>query len=186
MDYINKDLFAALNSINSASTNESLKQLRDILGSRSDDHLKLNVKVINKSKNPFPVYEYKQASGFDLMADLDEDVVLKSNQRYLVPTGLYVELPHNTELQVRSRSGLAIKNGISVLNSPGTVDADYRGEIKVILHNSSDTDFTISNGMKIAQAVIAPVHTGGYVNLINTDNINETQRGSNGFGSTGV
>ena len=166
--------------------NNSLKELRGLFGSKPEDHLKLNVKVINKSKNPFPVYEYKQASGFDLMADLDEDVVLKPNQRYLVPTGLYVELPHNTELQVRSRSGLAIKNGISVLNSPGTVDADYRGEIKVILHNASDIDFTICNGMKVAQAVIAPVHTGGYVNLINTDTIDETERGSNGFGSTGV
>jgi dUTP pyrophosphatase len=152
---------------------------------------KLEVKVVNSSNNEFPSYEYDAASGFDLRANLGESefIILGQNDFKVIPTGLFVEIPNNTELQIRPRSGLAAKNGITVLNSPGTVDADYRGEIKVILCNISSMPFTVKNGMKIAQAVLAPVYTGNFVNLIKVDDISElssTNRGEKGFGSTGL
>ena len=112
------------------------------------------VKVINKSKNPLPKYSTEYSSGLDLCANLDEDIVLKPLQRVLVPTGLFIELPEHYEAQIRPRSGLALKSGITVLNTPGTIDTDYRGEIKVILINLSDQDFMIHNGDRICQMVI--------------------------------
>lgn len=142
----------------------------------------MEVKVINKSRNALPRYETAAAAGMDLRADIEAGITLKPLQRALVPTGLYVELPEGCEMQIRPRSGLAAKHGIAVLNSPGTIDADYRGEIKVIVANLSDTDFTIEPGERIAQAVVARFER---VEWQPAEALSETSRGSGGFGSTG-
>lgn len=142
----------------------------------------MNVKVINRSKNDLPHYETELAAGMDLRADLEHSITLKPLQRALIPTGLYIELPAGYEMQVRPRSGLAAKHGIAVLNSPGTIDADYRGEIKVILANLSDTEFTVEPGERIAQAVMARFER---VEWEQTEQLSETARGAGGFGSTG-
>ena len=115
----------------------------------------MEIKIINKSEHPLPQYETAHAAGMDLRASLTEEIILKPLQRLLVPTGLFIELPIGYEAQIRPRSGLAYKHGISIVNSPGTIDADYRGELKVLLVNLSDTDFKIVNGDRIAQMVIA-------------------------------
>ncbi len=141
----------------------------------------MNIKIINKSKHPLPQYQTALSAGMDLYANLTESITLKSLERKLIPTGLFLELPEGFEAQVRPRSGLAIKNGISVLNSPGTIDADYRGEIGVILVNLSSDDFTINNGDRIAQMVIAKHETAEWQEVTE---INETERGAGGFGST--
>ncbi len=141
------------------------------------------VKVVNKSDNPMPFYETVNAAGMDLRAYLpDGHIVIKSMQRVLVPTGLFMEIPEGYEGQVRPRSGLAIKHGITVLNSPGTIDADYRGEVKIILINLSDTDFVIENGDRIAQMVFAKCEQ---MEMLNVDVLGETERGIGGFGHTG-
>ncbi|HJH61507.1 MAG TPA: dUTP diphosphatase [Bacteroidetes bacterium] len=141
------------------------------------------VKVVNKSDNPMPFYETVNAAGMDLRAYLpDGHIVIKSMQRVLVPTGLFMEIPEGYEGQVRPRSGLAIKHGITVLNSPGTIDADYRGEVKIILINLSDTDFVIENGDRIAQMVFAKCEQ---MEMLNVDVLGETERGTGGFGHTG-
>lgn len=148
---------------------------------------KLDFKFVNKSNNEDPAYQTDGSSGFDLRANLDENVVLEAHKTAIIPTGLYFEIPPNFEIQVRPRSGLAAKHGITVLNSPGTIDADYRGELKVILINHSDDDFVIQNGERIAQAVIATVTAKPIVNLRRVDSIDEnTERGAGGFGSTGT
>ena len=142
----------------------------------------MRVKIINKSDNQLPAYETASSAGMDLRAFIDSDIVLKPFERKLIPTGLYIELPDGYEAQIRPRSGLAIKSGITVLNSPGTIDADYRGEIKVILINMSNTDFTIKSGDRICQMVIAKHEK---VEFVEVDEINETERGVGGFGHTG-
>jgi len=142
----------------------------------------MRVKIINKSNNALPAYETASSAGMDLRAFLDDDVVLKPFERKLIPTGLYIELPDGYEAQIRPRSGLAIKSGITVLNSPGTIDADYRGEIKVILINLSNQDFTIKSGERICQMVIAKHEK---VDFVEVEEINETERGAGGFGHTG-
>jgi dUTP pyrophosphatase len=148
---------------------------------------RLRVKCVNKSNNPDPEYATNGASGFDLRAFLTEPVVLKPLERQLIPTGLYFELLPNIEIQVRPRSGLAVKNGVTVLNTPGTIDSDYRGEVKVILINLSNEDFTVNNGERIAQAVVAIATSKNTVNLDIVDEINtDTTRGASGFGSTGL
>lgn len=129
-----------------------------------------------------PEYKTEGAAGMDLVASNDEDIVLNSLERYLVPTGIKIELPHGYEAQIRPRSGLSIKNGISLINCVGTVDEDYRGEVKVGLVNLSNTPYTIKRGERIAQMVVAPV-TKAEVQLVDT--LTETQRGEGGFGSTG-
>lgn len=141
----------------------------------------MNIKVINKSNNPLPKYQTELSAGMDLFAHLEEEITLKSLERKLIPTGLFLEIPAGFEAQVRPRSGLAIKNGISVLNSPGTIDADYRGEIGVILVNLSPENFTIKNGDRIAQMVIAKYES---ITWENAEEISETARGEGGFGST--
>jgi dUTP pyrophosphatase len=141
----------------------------------------MNIKIINKSKHPLPQYQTALSAGMDLYANLTESITLKSLERKLIPTGLFLEIPEGFEAQVRPRSGLAIKNGTSVLNSPGTIDADYRGEIGVILVNLSSDDFTISNGDRIAQMVIAKHEIAEWQEVTE---INETERGAGGFGST--
>jgi dUTP pyrophosphatase len=140
-------------------------------------------KLANFKENPLPFYATEQAAGVDLAAAIDEDIVLKPLERKLVPTGLAMALPAGYEAQVRPRSGLALKNGITVLNSPGTIDADYRGEICVILVNLSNENFTISRGMRIAQMVVAPCMQAQFDVV---DILPETARGEGGFGSTGV
>lgn len=143
----------------------------------------MEVKIINKSDNNLPAYETASSAGMDLRAYLPEGpIVIKPMQRILVPTGLYMEIPEGYEGQVRPRSGLAIKNGITVLNTPGTIDADYRGEVKIILINLSDTDFTINSGERIAQIIFARCEQ---MEVINVETLSETERGAGGFGHTG-
>ena len=141
------------------------------------------VQIINKSKPPLPQYATPLSAGMDVRANLDEPLVLKPLQRCLVPTGLYMAIPAGYEVQVRPRSGLAIKKGITVLNSPGTIDADYRGEVCVILVNLSSEEFVIEDGERIAQMVIARHEQAEWVEV---ENLDETQRGAGGFGHTGT
>ncbi len=142
----------------------------------------MNVKIVNQSNHPLPAYATAMSAGMDLRANLSEPITLKPLQRTLVPTGLFIELPEGYEAQIRPRSGLAIKHGISLVNTPGTIDADYRGEIKVILINLSDEDFTINDGERICQMVVAPYTR---VSWQQTDSLEDSQRGAGGFGHTG-
>ncbi len=143
----------------------------------------MQIKIINKSQHPLPNYETNASAGMDLRANLTESITLKPLERTLVKTGLFIELPIGYEAQVRPRSGLAYKKGITVLNSPGTVDADYRGEIGVILVNLSNEDFVIENGERIAQLIISKHERAEWQETIE---LTETSRGEGGFGSTGV
>lgn len=142
----------------------------------------MKVKIINKSQHPLPAYETISSAGMDLRASLTESITLQPMQRALIPTGLYIELPIGTEAQIRPRSGLAFKNGITVLNSPGTIDADYRGEIKVLLINLSQEPFEIKDSERIAQMVISRHET---IEWEEVEILNQTQRGEGGFGHTG-
>jgi dUTP pyrophosphatase len=142
----------------------------------------MQIKIINKSTNPLPNYQTAHAAGMDLMANLSSSITLQPLERKLIPTGLFIELPAGYEAQVRPRSGLALKKGITVLNSPGTIDADYRGEIGVILVNLSNQPFTIEHAERIAQLVIAQHATAEFLQV---EILEESQRGSGGFGSTG-
>lgn len=142
----------------------------------------MKINIINKSGHELPKYETAHAAGMDLRAHTDIQIVIKPMQRILVPTGLHIELPVGYEAQIRPRSGLAYKHGISIVNAPGTIDADYRGEIKVLLINLSDTDFVINNGDRIAQMVIAKHET---INWEPVEQLNETARGEGGYGHTG-
>lgn len=142
----------------------------------------MKVKIINKSTNDLPAYSTEYSAGMDLRANLDKEVVLKPLERILVPTGLFIELPKGYEAQIRPRSGLALKKGITVLNTPGTIDADYRGEIGVILINLSNEDFIIQHGERICQMVIASHET---VEWELTEELEDTVRGAGGFGHTG-
>lgn len=142
----------------------------------------MKVKIVNKSMNELPAYSTKLSAGMDLRANLSKPITLKPLERILVPTGLFIELPQGYEAQVRPRSGLALKKGITVLNTPGTIDADYRGEIGVILVNLSQDDFVIENGERICQMVIASHETVKW-DLVEV--LEETERGAGGFGHTG-
>ncbi len=142
----------------------------------------MEIKIVNLSKHPLPAYETKASAGMDLRANLDAPVVLNSLERYLVPTGLFIGLPDGFEAQIRPRSGLAIKKGISLLNSPGTIDADYRGEIKIIMVNLSKEAFIINDGERIAQMIIAKVEKAEWIEV---EILDETPRGAGGFGHTG-
>jgi dUTP pyrophosphatase len=143
----------------------------------------IQVKVINKGKQPLPQYATPQSAGMDLRADIAEAITLKPLERKLVPTGLFIALPENYEAQVRPRSGLALKHGITVLNTPGTIDADYRGEIGVVLVNLSNEPFTIEPGERIAQMVIAKHEQADFVIV---EELDKTERGAGGYGHTGV
>jgi dUTP pyrophosphatase len=142
----------------------------------------MQIQVVNKSQHPLPKFETIASAGMDVRANLTESITLKPLERKLIPTGLFMEIPIGFEVQVRPRSGLAFKHGITVLNSPGTIDADYRGEIGVLLVNLSDKDFVIENGERVAQLVVAkheqPI-------LIEVKDLSQTERGEGGFGSTG-
>ena len=143
----------------------------------------IQVKVINKGKQPLPAYATTQSAGMDLRANTDSPITLKPMERRLIPTGLYIALPKGYEAQVRPRSGLALKHGITVLNTPGTIDADYRGELMVLLINFSAEDFIINAGERIAQMVIARHEQAAFVEV---DILDETERGAGGYGHTGV
>ena len=143
----------------------------------------MTIKIINKSNHDLPNYETISSAGMDLRANISEPITLKSLERTIVKTGLFIELPIGYEAQVRPRSGLAAKKGVTVLNSPGTVDADYRGEIGVILVNLSNEDFVIENGERIAQLIIAKHERAEWIEV---QELSETSRGEGGFGSTGV
>jgi dUTP pyrophosphatase len=143
----------------------------------------MNIRIINRSKNGLPAYETLHAAGMDLRADLEQTVTLKPMERKLIATGLHIELPEGFEAQIRPRSGLAFKHGIGIVNSPGTIDADYRGEIKVLLINFSDQAFEINTGDRIAQMIVARHEK---VNWEQVEILNETIRGTAGYGHTGV
>lgn len=143
----------------------------------------LKIKVVNTGHQQLPAYATSQSAGMDLRANIDEQIVLKPFERRLIPTGLHIALPVGFEAQIRPRSGLALKHGITVLNSPGTVDADYRGEVMVLLVNLSQEEFTINDGERIAQMVIAK-HEQGILELV--EELDETERGAGGYGHTGV
>ena len=138
---------------------------------------------MNKGRQPLPAYATKQSAGLDLRADIDEDVILQPLQRQLIPTGLHIALPEGYEAQVRPRSGLALKHGVTVLNTPGTIDADYRGEIGVVLVNLSQDPFTVHPGERVAQLVVARYEQA---DLVRVDVLDETERGEGGYGHTGV
>ena len=143
----------------------------------------MKIKVVNKGHQPLPEYATPQSAGMDLRANIDSPITLKPMARQLVPTGLYIALPAGFEAQIRPRSGLALKHGITVLNTPCTIDADYRGELMVLLVNFSDTDFIINDGERIAQMVIARHEQGTFEPV---DILDETERGAGGYGHTGV
>ena len=143
----------------------------------------IQVKVINKGKQPLPAYATEQSAGMDLRADIEQPVTLKPLERRLIPTGLHIALPQGYEAQVRPRSGLALKHGITVLNTPGTIDADYRGEIGVVLVNLSNEDFVVNPSERVAQMVIAQYEQAV---LQTGDTLDETERGEGGYGHTGV
>lgn len=143
----------------------------------------IKVRIINKGHHQLPEYATPQSAGMDLRANIEEPIILKPMQRMLVSTGLFMALPAGYEAQLRPRSGLALKHGITVLNTPGTIDADYRGEVKVLLVNFSDTDFVINDGERIAQMVIAKHETADFIEV---EELDETERGAGGYGHTGV
>jgi len=143
----------------------------------------MKIRIINKSVNPLPSYETAASAGMDLRAHLNGPVTIKPMERILIPTGLFIELPEGFEAQIRPRSGLALKHGITILNSPGTIDADYRGEIKVLLINFSDADFEVNNGDRIAQMICAKHEKAAWEKA---EVLSETIRGSGGYGHTGV
>lgn len=142
----------------------------------------MNVNILNKSKHTMPQYSTEHSAGMDLRANIEEPIQLKPLERVLVPTGIFIELPEGFEAQIRPRSGLAFKHGLTVLNTPGTIDADYRGEIKVILVNLSNEDFTVQDGERICQMIIARYTKA---NLIEVSDLSDTVRGAGGFGHTG-
>lgn len=143
----------------------------------------IQIKVINKGHQPLPTYATAQSAGMDLRANIEAPQILKPMERKLIATGLYIALPEGYEAQIRPRSGLALKHGITVLNTPGTIDADYRGEIMVLLVNFSDKEFVINDGERIAQMVIAQHEQGQFVEVTQLD---KTERGAGGYGHTGV
>ena len=171
-----KNLMIQIESINDSSNFEEVFNVSDY---------KIKTKFTNSSNNPDPEYAKVGDSGFDIRANISEPITLKPLERVLVPTGLRFELPTNTELQVRPRSGMALKYGISVLNTPGTVDEGYRGDVGIIVVNLSNEEYTIEPGERIAQGVIMNVVGQGISDLIKVEKLNETERGITGFGSSG-
>ena len=143
----------------------------------------MKIRIVNQSKHALPHYETALSAGMDLRANLDEPVLLKSLERALIPTGLFIELPEGFEAQIRPRSGLAIKKGISLVNSPGTIDADYRGEIKIIMINLSNDEFIVQDGERIAQMIISRHEKAQWIEV---ETLNETGRGEGGFGHSGT
>lgn len=186
LDDMRKKLFDTFDSNSGYTMDDFNKEFNGQMHLAENDSFKLKVNFKNESTNPDPEYATSGSSGFDLRANLNESITIPAKQRVIVPTGLFFELPENFEIQVRPRSGLAAKNGVTVLNTPGTIDADYRGEIKVILINLGEQPFEIIHGDRIAQAVVASVTAKNVINLNRVTEISQdTERGSGGFGSTG-
>lgn len=193
-DKIREKLFEAIDPNNPYSLDEFNEEYTNVSHTFEATNAipKISVKIINKSNNESPQYQSTGAAGFDFRANLSEGetIVLgasgSGNNIAMVPTGLYFELPNTLELQVRPRSGLAAKKGVTVLNSPGTVDSDYRGEVKVILINHGTEEFVINNGDRIAQGVIASVVADNFIEFNFVDELSDSDRGEKGFGSTGV
>jgi dUTP pyrophosphatase len=170
---------------NNEYSDDDFNEEFNITSVQNDDY-KIKLSFANKSNNPDPEYATAGSSGFDLRANLESPITIPVGERAIVPTGLFFEIPANLEIQVRPRSGLAAKNGVTVLNTPGTVDADYRGEVKVILINLGNEAFEINHGDRIAQAVVAAVTSKNIINLNKVSEIStDTERGQGGFGSTG-
>ena len=174
--------------IQMAEVLDQIGGMKDWAFDSTDNSMKLKIAMVNNSNNPDPMYQKIGDSGFDFMASLPEGAIIIAEplKRVLIPTGLHFQIPIGFELQVRPRSGLALKNGITVLNTPGTVDSGYRGEIKVILYNTGDESFTIKNGDRIAQGVITPVQNKKTTIFTRVESLDDSDRGVDGFGSTGV
>ena len=186
IDDMRKRLFETFDSNSGYTMEDFNKEFNSQIHLSENESFKLKVNFKNDSKNPDPEYATTGSSGFDLRANLKNPITIPAGAREIVPTGLFFELPENFEIQVRPRSGLAAKNGVTVLNTPGTVDADYRGEIKVVIINLGQEPFTINHGDRIAQAVVASVTAKNIINLNRVTEISEnTERGTGGFGSTG-
>ena len=179
--------YDGVEKINSEEYNNDINELNSIIDAYKNisGELKTITKYVNKSNNPDPTYAHVGDSGFDIRASLKESVTLKPLERKLITTGLSFELSPNTELQIRPRSGMALKHGITVLNTPGTVDEGYRGDVGVILVNLSNENYTINDSDRIAQGVINHVIGQGVSQLVNSEELSNTERGSDGFGSTG-
>lgn len=179
--------YDGVEKINSEEYNNDINELNSIIDAYKNisGELKTITKYVNKSNNPDPTYAHVGDSGFDIRASLKESVTLKPLERKLITTGLSFELSPNTELQIRPRSGMALKHGITVLNTPGTVDEGYRGDVGIILVNLSNEKYTINDGDRIAQGVINHVIGQGVSQLVNSEELSKTERGSDGFGSTG-
>lgn len=143
----------------------------------------MKLQIVNKSNNPLPKYQTEGAVGMDICAYTEHDIIVPNNKHSLIPTGLYISIPKGYEAQIRPRSGLALNLGLTILNTPGTIDSDYRGEIQVILYNTTNTNYTVCSGDRIAQLVISPIQK---VELEEVQELDETERGENGFGSTGI
>jgi len=166
---------------------KTMQGIEEAAKQQAIEDIKVKVKFVNHSTNEDPKHKHLDDSGMDLRANLpDGEITIGSGKIKLVPTGLHFELPESMEIQVRPRSGLAAKNGITVLNTPGTVDRGYTGEIKIILINLGEKDFMVNHGDRVAQAVVSPVISGRWANIIKVDNIGQSERGGGGFGSTGI
>lgn len=170
-----------ISQLDTKLTNEEINSIVDYLTINKKDNVKIN--IVNKGNQPLPKYETKNSAGMDLRANITEGVVIRPLDRALIPTGLHIALPEGYEAQIRPRSGLALKKGITCLNTPGTIDSDYRGEIGVILANISNEDFVVNPGDRIAQMVINKVEHAEF-ELV--ESLDETERGEGGFGHTGV
>jgi dUTP pyrophosphatase len=184
-----KELQGKFNGIDMSNPEQMLASLgvnEDQLNTYFEDSFikKVELRYTNESQNKAPEYAYESDSGFDLRSS--EDIIVKSFGRCLVPTGMRFDIPDGYEIQVRSKSGLALNHGLMVLNSPGTVDSGYQGEVKVIIFNTNSEEIKIEKGQKIAQAVLCPVVNGKWINLINVSEISKKDRNDNGFGSTGL
>ena len=166
---------------------KTMQGIEEAAKQQAMEDIKVKVKFVNHSNNEDPKYKHLDDSGMDLRANLpDGEITIGVGKIRLVPTGLHFELPESMEIQVRPRSGLAAKNGITVLNTPGTVDRGYTGEIKIILINLGEKDFIVNHGDRVAQAVVSPVISGRWSKIIKVDNIGKAERGDGGFGSTGI
>jgi dUTP pyrophosphatase len=184
-----KELQGKFNGIDMSNPEQMLASLgvnEDQLNTYFEDSFikKVELRYTNESQNKSPEYAYESDSGFDLRSS--EDIIVKSFGRCLVPTGMRFDIPDGYEIQVRSKSGLALNHGLMVLNSPGTIDSGYQGEVKVIIFNTNSEEIKIEKGQKIAQAVLCPVVNGKWINLINVSEISKKDRNDNGFGSTGL
>jgi len=166
---------------------KTMQGIEEAAKQQAMEDIKVKVKFVNHSNNEDPKHKHLDDSGMDLRANLpDGEITIGVGKIKLVPTGLHFELPESMEIQVRPRSGLAAKNGITVLNTPGTVDRGYTGEIKIILINFGEKDFIVNHGDRVAQAVVSPVISGRWSKIIKVDNIGKAERGDGGFGSTGI